>query len=82
MTSKFEDVYASLETNKETIDSLKSEIAGVRNDMLAKQTGAAMASPTGPTNTKNDKATAAATEALQKKIKEIEHGIASMNNKF
>lgn len=36
MTSKFEDVYASLETNKETIDSLKSEIAGVRNDMLTK----------------------------------------------
>jgi len=81
MTSKFEDVYASLETNKETIDSLKSEIAGVRNDMLAKATGAAMASPSGPSK-KEDKATAAATEALQKKIKEIEQSIASMNNKF
>ena len=80
MTQKFEDVYASLETQKETIDSLKSDVQGVKHDMLTKATGAAMASPSGPS--KVDKTTAAATEALQKKVKEIEASIASMNTKF
>ncbi len=62
MTQKFEDVYASLETQKETIESLKTEVQGVKHDMLAKATGAAMASPSGPA--KVDKTTAAAMEAL------------------
>ena len=42
MEEKFEDCYASIETIKETIEQLKQEIAGVRNDMLSKLAGAAM----------------------------------------
>ena len=42
MNAKFEDVYATIDTNKESIESLKQEIGGVRNDMLSKLAGAAM----------------------------------------
>ena len=48
--------------------------------MLSKMAGAAMASPSAPS--KQDKASAAVTEALEKKIKEIESSIRNMNNKF
>lgn len=48
INAKFEDCYATIETNKESIDHLKQEIGGVRNDMLTKLSGASMSSPTGP----------------------------------
>lgn len=81
INSKFDDCYASIETNKETIEQLKQEIGGVRNDMLTKLTGAAMASPSGPSKAEK-KAQEAATDAVNKKIKEIEQEIANMKNKF
>ena len=61
---------------------MKTDVQGVKHDMLTKATSAAMASPSGAGPSKVDKTTAAATEALQKKVKEIESSIASMNIKF
>ena len=55
INSKFEDCYASIETNKEVIEQLKQDIGGVRNDMLTKLTGAAMASPGGGGPSKAEK---------------------------
>lgn len=81
MEAKFEDVYATMETNKKLIDELRGEITAVQNDMLNSKVGMATASPSGPPS-KVDKATAAQTEALQKKVKEIEVSITNMSTKF
>ena len=81
INSKFEDAYASIETNKEIIEQLKQDVGGLRNDMLTKLTGAAMASPSGPSKA-DKKAAEAANEAVNKKIKEIEQEIANMKIKF
>ncbi len=54
---------------------MKTDVQGVKHDMLTKATSAAMASPSGAGPSKVDKTTAAATEALQKKVKEIESSI-------
>ena len=39
MEQKFEDVYATIETNKEAIEELKQDLGGLRNDMLTKLSG-------------------------------------------
>lgn len=82
MNAKFEDVYATIETNKESIEHLKQEIGGVRNDMLTKLAGAAMNSPAAGPSKADSKAAAAEKEALNKKIKEIEQSIQNVSNKF
>ena len=51
--------------------------------MLTKLSGASMSSPTGGGPSKADqKAQAAAQDAVNKKIKEIEQAIQNMQNKF
>ena len=72
MNAKFEDVYASIDTNKEVIEQLKQEIGGVRNDMLAKLAGAAMNSPAAGPSKADKKAQEAEKEAINKKFKDIE----------
>lgn len=39
MESKFEDVYATIETNKELIEELKADLQRVENEMTSKLVG-------------------------------------------
>ena len=83
MESKFEDCYATIEANKESINELKSDLQTLRNDMLTKLAGQATASHAIPTKAQADKNSSNTnTDALAKKIKEIEQSMTNMNNKF
>lgn len=81
MEAKFEDVYATIEANKDTIEELKTEIAGVRTDMLTKMAGASKSS--GPAATsKTDKSALANSDALTKRMNQLEENIKAIDRKY
>lgn len=81
MEAKFEDVYATIEANKDTIEELKTEIAGVRTDMLTKMAGASKSS--GPAATsKTDKSALANSDALTKRMNSLEENIKAIDRKY
>ena len=81
VNEKLEDMKEDIQSNKDSITEMESKLEHLKNDMLTKMAGAAM-SASSPTKTSKGEASSADTEALKKKMKDIEETIKNMDKKF